>query len=220
MSRRRIVTGFDEQGRSVIVQDGPSPGRMAGGDWEELWSFSQVPASLDDATDAGDVSEFRLVPLPGTIACRFFTMNAEDTPEQRARDQEFFQRLDMAETDYVPGSDPWMHRTPTVDIIVIVSGEADLVLDSGEKARLGPGDSVIQRGTMHGWRQASAEPCVAEHVACQIPATARTTALSVGRRRVGPDRCWRGAGSRRAWPAGRAGLRPCPGPRRRRGHRS
>jgi mannose-6-phosphate isomerase-like protein (cupin superfamily) len=37
----------------------------------------------------------------------------------------------------------------------------DLVLDSGETQHLQPGDSVVQRGTMHAWRNTGTVPCVA-----------------------------------------------------------
>ena len=36
-----------------------------------------------------------------------------------------------------------------------------LVLDGGELLHLRSGDSVVQRGTMHAWRNTSLEPCVA-----------------------------------------------------------
>ncbi len=54
-----------------------------------------------------------------------------------------------------------MHQTPTVDVIVVISGEMDLVLDGGAEVHLQPGDSVVQRGTMHAWRNTGPEPCVA-----------------------------------------------------------
>ena len=45
---------------------------------------------------------------------------------------------------------PAMHRTETLDIICLISGEASLVLDNEER-RLKPGNIIIQRGTSHGW---------------------------------------------------------------------
>lgn len=48
------------------------------------------------------------------------------------------------------GSSP-MHRTRTLDFGIVVEGEVELTLDSGEVRRLKRGDTVIQRGTMHKW---------------------------------------------------------------------
>jgi len=70
--------------------------------------------------------------------------------------------MDLAEVE--SGVSPptlWMHRTPTIDVIVVISGEVDLVLDGGEEVQLLPGDSVIQRATMHAWRTTGPELCVA-----------------------------------------------------------
>ena len=68
MTRRRVVTGINAAGRSVVVSDGPSPGRFGDGYWEELWAFDGVPARLDDALDPVDVPRFRLVPAKDRIA--------------------------------------------------------------------------------------------------------------------------------------------------------
>jgi quercetin dioxygenase-like cupin family protein len=53
-----------------------------------------------------------------------------------------------------------MHRTETVDYALLLSGECDLELDSGEVAHLQPGDVVVQRGTMHAWVNNGPTPCV------------------------------------------------------------
>jgi quercetin dioxygenase-like cupin family protein len=68
-----------------------------------------------------------------------------------------------------PGFSYRMHRTPTVDFIVIVSGQLELLLDDGS-VRLKPGDSVVQRGTSHGWRVIGKEPCTFAGVLVSITA--------------------------------------------------
>lgn len=158
MARRRVVTGLDAAGRSIIVADGTTSGRFATGEWEELWAFAQLPASLTDPRDPVAGERFRLVPETG-IACRLFVIRHEP---DAAADREWEQRIHYAEFERPPDPDDLgMHRTPTVDVIVVVSGEMDLVLDSGQVAHLGPGDAVIQRGTMHAWRATGPEPCLA-----------------------------------------------------------
>jgi quercetin dioxygenase-like cupin family protein len=57
-----------------------------------------------------------------------------------------------------PGAGFDMHRTPTLDFVIIVSGWLELLLDSGT-VKLGPGDCVVQRGTSHGWRVIGDEHC-------------------------------------------------------------
>jgi len=51
-----------------------------------------------------------------------------------------------------------MHRTPSVDLICVLSGEIWLELDS-EEVLLREGDCVIQNGTRHAWRNTSDSPC-------------------------------------------------------------
>ncbi|KAH7010923.1 hypothetical protein B0J12DRAFT_611665 [Macrophomina phaseolina] len=57
--------------------------------------------------------------------------------------------------DYHPGGEPVWHRTVTLDIGVVVEGEIELELDSGEKRLLRRGDVAIQRGSNHRWRNPS-----------------------------------------------------------------
>jgi quercetin dioxygenase-like cupin family protein len=52
-----------------------------------------------------------------------------------------------------------MHKTATVDYIVVLKGEIYAVLDQGETL-LRPGDVFIQRGTNHSWSVRGNEPCV------------------------------------------------------------
>jgi quercetin dioxygenase-like cupin family protein len=51
-----------------------------------------------------------------------------------------------------PGVDSEMHRTMTLDTLVIIEGELEITLDSGEIRVLKPGDSLVQRATMHKWK--------------------------------------------------------------------
>lgn len=164
MTRRRVVTGLDDQGRSVIVDDGPSPGRLEVGEfvWEELWAFAGLPTSLTDTADPAAVDQFRLTPPGNQIACRLFTVRGKNTEEMIGEQLELWEsRFDYDETEFSQDDTRFWHRTPTVDVIVIVAGEMELTLDGGEVVQLTPGDSVIQRGTMHTWRSISDEPAVA-----------------------------------------------------------
>lgn len=48
-----------------------------------------------------------------------------------------------------------MHRTVSLDYGVVLEGEIEVVLDSGETRLLKRGDMAVQRGTMHAWRNTS-----------------------------------------------------------------
>lgn len=45
-----------------------------------------------------------------------------------------------------------MHRTQSLDYGIVLQGEIEMILDSGEKRTLKAGDIAVQRGTKHAWR--------------------------------------------------------------------
>lgn len=57
--------------------------------------------------------------------------------------------------DIPPGAESPMHQTVTFDIIIVVLGEVELTLSNDETRTVKPGDMVIQRATMHKWRNPS-----------------------------------------------------------------
>jgi hypothetical protein len=65
-------------------------------------------------------------------------------------------------------------------VIVVISGTMDLVLDGDDAVYLRASDSVIQRSTMHSWRNHGSELCVARHAANAVPGTA-ASARPIGR---------------------------------------
>ena len=89
-------------------------------------------------------------------------------------------------TEFAPGAPKFMHRTETVDYALLLSGECDLELDSGEVVHMKPGDIVVQRGTMHAWVN---------------------NGYGAGRLRLHPDRC-RPRQSRQARNCARISRRP------------
>lgn len=54
--------------------------------------------------------------------------------------------------DIGPGVTSAMHRTVSLDYGVVLEGEVELILDSGEIRRMQKGDIAIQRGTCHAWK--------------------------------------------------------------------
>jgi len=53
---------------------------------------------------------------------------------------------------------PGMHQTDSIDVVTVISGEIWAVVQTGETL-LKAGDTIIQRGTRHAWRNRSDAPC-------------------------------------------------------------
>lgn len=59
-------------------------------------------------------------------------------------------------TDLAPGAITPMHRTLSLDYNILVQGELILIAEDGtEKHLKNPGDTVIQKGALHAWRNPS-----------------------------------------------------------------
>jgi hypothetical protein len=154
---RRIVTGDGEDGRSLIIVDGPPSGQFGDpslGGLFEIW-HEAIDGKLDprDAADRGD-SKAILSPDRGKVKVRWFVI-APAPPDAPREALNAFVRERFAEfggDEHITDQSrhPAMHRTDTLDIICLISGDASLILDDAE-TRLKPGQIVIQRGTNHAW---------------------------------------------------------------------
>lgn len=154
---RRIATGEDADGRSIVIVDGGPAGEIgepALGGLFEIW-HEAVAGQLNkqDGADRGEAKPI-LSPDAGKVKVRWFVIAPppEGAPPDavkaivRQRFAEFGAEHELTDQDRHPA----MHKTETLDIICLISGEASLVLDNEER-RLKPGNIVIQRGTSHGW---------------------------------------------------------------------
>ena len=54
---------------------------------------------------------------------------------------------------------PAMHKTETIDYIILLKGDVTLILDNDE-VNLKPFDVVVQRGTNHAWVNNGDEPAL------------------------------------------------------------
>jgi quercetin dioxygenase-like cupin family protein len=130
---RRIVTGHDEKGRSVLLSDGPTPTSRdlpTGVRFHEIWATADTPVPIDPAERSEPTDGPLRVP-PGD---RGTIVHVIDMPA---------------------GSGAPMHRTRTVDYGIVLDGEVYLEMDDGSETRLTTGDVVVQRGTAHGWSNRS-----------------------------------------------------------------
>jgi quercetin dioxygenase-like cupin family protein len=53
--------------------------------------------------------------------------------------------------EIAPGGRSPMHRTNSLDYGIVLEGELDMELDSGDRVHLKAGDVVVQRGSNHAW---------------------------------------------------------------------
>jgi quercetin dioxygenase-like cupin family protein len=131
---RRIVTGHDGSGRSVVLSDAPTPKTLDIGSaaFHELWITDRVPAEIAaEEPEPTDRPVRTPAPAGGTLV-RF--------------------------TEMAPGAEAPMHRTETVDVGVVLEGETWLLLDDGSETLVRQGDAVVQRGTNHAWANRSDKP--------------------------------------------------------------
>jgi quercetin dioxygenase-like cupin family protein len=131
---RRVVTGHDASGRSVVVSDGPTPKTLDIGTaaFHEVWITAQMPVEIAATEPEPTDRPVRTPPPSDGVVVRF--------------------------TEMAPGAESPMHRTETVDVGVVLEGETWLLLDDGSETRVGVGDAVVQRATNHAWANRSDRP--------------------------------------------------------------
>ena len=150
---RRVVTGHRPDGRSAVLLDGPAPNvkqRQAGNASTLLWVTDECPADVCGAADRAA----RELGVPPPARGSIFRI-AEFPPHTggEVRDNETVLRDFGIGADVMrghPPRHPAIHRTRTIDYVIVLEGQIDLLLDDGE-VRLAAGDVVIQRGTNHAW---------------------------------------------------------------------
>jgi naringenin degradation protein FdeH len=160
---RRVVTGHDARGRSVVLMDGESPCSFflekAGGlQLTELWETRSSPADNSGSGDAAD-HERRIEPVDGGTVFRIIEYPPDRVRLATLDPESFYSAMGAQAAAKAQRRHPGMHRTHTLDYCVVLSGEIYAVLDEGE-VPLRAGDCLVQRGTRHAWSNRSEEPCV------------------------------------------------------------
>ncbi len=134
---RRVVTGHDSDGRACFVSDVAfEPRDVPSGDAAMclVWTAPNLPVDNNDPVDGRDRDA-------GTTL----------------RGGSVIRTVDM-----YPGQQSPLHRTNSLDYGIVLAGLLELELEDGVKTLLHPGDIVVQRGTMHLWRNPST------HETCRI----------------------------------------------------
>ena len=130
---RRVVAGIGADGRAVVLSDGVSspPRDLGGAALSELWRIKHPPRRATDGGDAPNDGWQLWGEAIGALAwrvCRFTAANQA------------------------------LHRTPSIDLISVLEGEIDLLLEDGP-VRLREGDHVVIQACLHGWQLVDGAPC-------------------------------------------------------------
>ena len=153
---KRIVTGHNEEGKSIVAFDGPPVSSF------QMWVTDKSPADNKDKNDAGE-RQIRLEPPPNGSKFAYFQVFPEDpswsVEEIEKETAAGFAAIDAAHCRPDTTRDPRMHKTKTVDYIILLEGEVTLLLDEDE-VDLKPFDVVIQRGTNHAWINKGSTPAL------------------------------------------------------------
>jgi hypothetical protein len=161
-SQRRIVTGHDAEGNSIIVSDGLAPNLVQPAATPnmamiDLWETTGSPASNEGNVDAADRKMPLSPPKSGTI------LRILHLPPEKERDfskvgevfAQWGERHVLGKAK--PKRYPTFHETNTIDYAIVLEGEVWALMDIGETL-MKQGDILIQRGTHHAFANRSDKP--------------------------------------------------------------
>jgi quercetin dioxygenase-like cupin family protein len=150
---RRVVTGFDADGRSTVISDGHAP----------VMFVSGVTDLIEDVHDRfGLVRREGETFAPGHEQAAVTELWALGTDPGVVSDdptvalQQFVVDIPAGATKWLitqmgPGAGAPMHATPSIDYGLVVMGDVELGLDTGP-VHLYPGDAVVVNAVQHSWR--------------------------------------------------------------------
>ena len=133
---RRVVTGLDENGKAKVSFDdnlGDVAVQKTGIKSALIWTTDSYPLEVEGDEDNGKRTVDRPPPPHGTI---------------------------FRVVEFEPGNPSDSHVTQTIDYAVVLSGEIDMELEEGREVHLKQGDVLVQRATIHNWRNRGTESCL------------------------------------------------------------
>ncbi|KAJ7139254.1 hypothetical protein C8R44DRAFT_693698 [Mycena epipterygia] len=136
---RRVVTGHTSEGKSTVVADTIQP--------PTFWS----PESISPIYDLCRTGESPAA-IDSELAEGEWVDEIAQNPEHVSKDGSVFRVFEFS-----PGTVSPVHRTVSLDYGIVAKGSIVLELDDGERITLNEGDTIVQRGTMHAWRNESTE---------------------------------------------------------------
>jgi hypothetical protein len=153
-----VVTGHDANGKAVVASDteivGLRPALSSGAEFHRLWGADDAPNFPDDGAQPAHHTYF---PPVGGFRFGMFAVppgSGVGAPPPGDVDTALAD-LEVALpglASYMEPDAPGMHTTDTIDFEVVLEGEVWLELDDGVEVHLHAGDTVVQNGTRHAWR--------------------------------------------------------------------
>jgi len=169
---RRIVTGHDSKGHSIIASDAASPHVMtlqgiATLGVTDVWKTSSTPADNLEPRDPCGLPIQLAPPKRGTVV-RVVEFPPDKVWLKSADREKAFASMGSSgahalSRDASASRHPMMHRTQSVDYAIVLSGEIWAVMDVGE-TKMKAGDILVQRGTNHSWSNRSSKQCLVAFV--------------------------------------------------------
>ena len=164
MQVRRVVTGHTPNGKATVASDTKVDAITIdiapGSEYHRLWGADETVTFPDDGSPPSYSAYF---PPVGGFRFGIFTVPPDSVTFPADFDLEkalveMEEKLPGMAAHLEPDA-PGMHTTNSIDYEYIISGEVWLELDDGKEVHLKAGDTVVQNGTRHAWRNKSAETC-------------------------------------------------------------
>jgi quercetin dioxygenase-like cupin family protein len=164
--QRRVVAIDRDAGKSTLVGDTPSPDvrldpARPGFAVHRMWVVDSFPAKL--VYETLHLPNVLVPPAKGSVL-NVFTFPPDSAWEGKVGEREvkaYFEAMGApSASTYSPQAPhPYMQKTRTLDLCIVLEGEIVLVLDTQE-VMLRQGDFVINRGVSHAWSNRSEKPAV------------------------------------------------------------
>lgn len=158
---RRIVTGHDANGKAVVLLDDATKNvkvRKASGGLVSslLWATDESPADVSGSQDRS-VREIGVAPPPcGSV---FRIVDFPPTDASSMNHDAVIREMGLAgDAKAADARHPLMHRTKSIDYVIVLEGEIDMLLDDSE-VHLKAGDTLVQQGTNHAWVNRGRDVC-------------------------------------------------------------
>lgn len=160
---RRIVTGHNAAGKSIIARDAIATSileleAIPGMRVTDLWETTTAPADLLSDADPAE-RPVHLEPQPTGTICRVVEFPPDAAWRDRVDSKKLFEAISAGHAVDTTSANPMMHKTASLDYAIVLSGEIWAIMDEGETC-LKAGDVLIQRGTNHAWSNRSQEPAL------------------------------------------------------------
>ncbi len=130
---RRVITGHDKNNVAKVLIDSAATNSKSGQPGQVstmMWCTDSAPCKIPIGEQVEDMGARIIGTAPPPKGTRF------------------------AVIDFPPNSTPTMHRTETIDYVIVIEGEIEQDMDDST-VKLKAGDIMIQRGTNHAWANRS-----------------------------------------------------------------